>query len=178
MAAWASCTCGWEDDYVMKGRLQFTQQPASSILQRFDATWARMCFRFLNPISQETGQFGTKHIIEMTLYEFSLFSKGFSYTLWKKGVIAFGQLNCLYYSMSLSYVVPTIFHSLLFNAFLHSKITSWLRAVHTFLAASYTLSLLQVYFEPATLLNRAATTPGTSCIFYLIISFSTSVCVL
>ena len=32
-----------------------------------------------------------------------------------------------------------------------------------FLVASYTLSLLQVYFEPATLLNRAATTPGTSC---------------
>ena len=46
-------------------------------------------------------------------------------------------------------------------AFQHSKITSWLRAVHTFffLVASYTLSLLQVYFEPATLLNRAATTP-------------------
>ena len=43
-----------------------------------------------------------------------------------------------------------------FNAFQHSKITSWLRAVHTyFLIASYTLSLLQVYFEPATLLNRA-----------------------
>ena len=49
------------------------------------------------------------------------------------------------------------------NAFQHSKITSWLRAVHTFLVASYTLSLLQVYFEPATLLTRAATTPGTSC---------------
>ena len=32
-----------------------------------------------------------------------------------------------------------------------------------FLVASYTLSLLQVYFEPAILLNRAATTPGTSC---------------
>ena len=32
-----------------------------------------------------------------------------------------------------------------------------------FLVASYTLSLLQVYFEPATLLNRAATTPGTLC---------------
>ena len=28
---------------------------------------------------------------------------------------------------------------------------------------SYTLSLPQVYFEPAFLLNRAATTPGTSC---------------
>ena len=53
--------------------------------------------------------------------------------------------------------------SLIFNAFQHSKI-SWLRAVHTFLAASsYTLSLLQVNFEPATLLNGAATTPGTSC---------------
>ena len=52
---------------------------------------------------------------------------------------------------------------LVFNAFQHSKITSWLRAVHTFLVASYTLSLSQVYFEPATLLNRAATTPGTSC---------------
>ena len=32
-----------------------------------------------------------------------------------------------------------------------------------FLVASYTPTLLQVYFEPATLLNRAATTPGTSC---------------
>ena len=49
------------------------------------------------------------------------------------------SLNCLF------------FFNLSFNAFQHSKITSGLRPrCSHILVASYTLSLLQVYFEPAT----------------------------
>ena len=60
------------------------------------------------------------------------------------------QAECVL-SLSLSLCVSALENHLLTKSCSH------------FLVASYTLSLLQVYFEPATLLNRAATTPGTSC---------------
>ena len=102
---------------------------------------------------------------------------GYKYLAWTCCIKWFGLFNHCYSSEKLcwselcnSTVVLWCYlnnnemqWSLIFNAFQHLKITPWLRAVHTFLVASYTLSLLQVYFEPATLLNRAATTPGTSC---------------
>ena len=70
-----------------------------------------MCVRFFFPISQETGQLGTKHFIGMTLYELNLFSKRSILThCGKKGYLHFGQLSRLYYTMLLCYVVPMIFH--------------------------------------------------------------------
>ena len=75
--------------------------------------------------------------------------------LWKqcfffRCIVLLSTLNCRNTSL-------VIYFTLYVSAHLLAKGCSH------FLVASYTLSLLQVYFEPATLLNRAATTPGTSC---------------